>query len=127
MKTDFPPTQTNFHKHELPDEPDRQGELVAAAETLEADEIADLDIPEHRWPKWTPVPPIGLEDDDADIFALVRQGDVLVHHPYESFEVVVDFLRQAAQDPDVVAIKQTLYISGCVARLFYFFNHMQYT
>jgi polyphosphate kinase len=49
-------------------------------------EIADIDIPEQRWPKWTPVAPHGLEDENADIFSLVRQGDVLVHHPYESFD-----------------------------------------
>ena len=73
-------------------------------------ELADLDIPEHRWPKWTPVPPIGLEDDDADIFALVRKGDVLVHHPYESFDHSVErFIEQAAADPKVLAIKQALY------------------
>jgi polyphosphate kinase len=73
-------------------------------------EIADIDIPEQRWPKWTPVAPHGLEDENADIFSLVRQGDVLVHHPYESFDHSVErFIEQAAADPKVLAIKQALY------------------
>jgi polyphosphate kinase len=73
-------------------------------------EIADIDIPEQRWPKWTPVAPHGLEDESADIFSLIRQGDVLVHHPYESFDHSVErFIEQAAADPKVLAIKQALY------------------
>ena len=73
-------------------------------------EIADIDIPEQRWPKWTPVAPHGLEDENADIFGLIRQGDVLVHHPYESFDHSVErFIEQAAADPKVLAIKQALY------------------
>jgi len=55
------------------------------------------------------VPP--LRDAD-DIFAIIREGDVLLHHPYESFETIVDLVTRAAEDPDVLAIKQTLYRAG---------------
>ena len=73
-------------------------------------EIADLDMPELRWPKWNPVAPHGLEDENADIFAMIRAGDILVQHPYESFDHSVErFIEQAAADPKVVAIKQALY------------------
>jgi len=73
-------------------------------------EIADLDVHELRWPKWKPVAPSGLEDEDSDIFSLIREGDLLVHHPYESFDHAVErFIEAAAADPKVLAIKQALY------------------
>ncbi|HLJ12290.1 MAG TPA: polyphosphate kinase 1, partial [Planctomycetaceae bacterium] len=60
---------------------------------------------------FSPRRPAGLEEGD-DIFRTIRKRDVLIHHPYESFQCVVDFLLQAAEDPDVLAIKQTLYRAG---------------
>jgi polyphosphate kinase len=66
---------------------------------------------ELRDESYTPVYPHPLRDSD-DFFETLRERDILLHHPYESFEAVVDFLSQAAEDPNVLAIKQTLYRTG---------------
>ena len=78
--------------------------------------IADLDMPELQPEPWTPVTPPRLllredeEEQGVDTFARIREGDILVHHPYESFTTSVQRLvQQAAEDPDVLTIKMTLY------------------
>ena len=91
---------------------------VTDAEVVEVDGIigiADLkelvldERPDLLWPPFTPRVPERVQDFDGDMFAAIRQKDMLLHHPYETFDMVVRFLAQAARDPDVVAIKQTLY------------------
>ncbi|HZN54831.1 MAG TPA: polyphosphate kinase 1 [Candidatus Polarisedimenticolaceae bacterium] len=71
-----------------------------------------LDRPDLKEPVFHPSVPRALERTDNDIFAAVRAGDILLHHPFHSFTPVLDFLRAAAVDPDVLAIKMTLYRVG---------------
>ncbi len=73
-------------------------------------EVADLDRPELHWPRLVPLAPERIDRDDDDIFAAIRQGDILLHHPYESFDRSVEkFIEDAAADPKVLCIKQSLY------------------
>ncbi len=77
---------------------------ISTLKELVLDERADL-----LWPSFTPRVPERVQDHHGDMFAAIRQKDMLLHHPYETFDMVVRFLEQAARDPDVLAIRQTLY------------------
>jgi polyphosphate kinase len=76
--------------------------------------IASIDRPDLKFTNFVPVVPSTLYPDgkEFDLFSQIKQRDLLVHHPYDSFQPIIDFLRTAAKDPEVLAIKMTLYRTG---------------
>jgi len=95
-------------------EPDDVYEVAGMLDLTALWSIVELDRPDLKSTPWTPVTPPRLippdEDEPVDVFAAIRAGDILVHHPYESFAASIErFITQAADDPDVLTIKQTLY------------------
>ncbi|MBJ3762289.1 RNA degradosome polyphosphate kinase [Maribius pontilimi] len=92
--------------------PVTEEEVVEMEGIIGLADLSELVLPERPdllWPAFTPRVPERVQDHEGDMFAAIRQKDMLLHHPYETFDMVVRFLAQAANDRDVVAIKQTLY------------------
>jgi polyphosphate kinase len=75
-------------------------------------ELCALDRPDLKDKPFTPFVPPSLSEDPDDILSVIRREDILLHHPYESFQPIIDLLQQAAHDPNVLAIKMTLYRVG---------------
>ena len=94
---------------ELHVQPDEVVEVAGLVGVANLSELVLDNRPDLLWPPFQPRVPERVKDHDNDMFAAIKQKDMLLHHPYETFDMVVRFLKQAAADPNVVAIKQTLY------------------
>ena len=106
---DFPAPLREFMIDQL-NVPLARSTIVPGTLGLDAlSEITKLDRDDLLFERYAPRFPERVREQAGDVFAAIRDKDFVIHHPYESFEVVVDFLNQAAADPDVLAIKQTLY------------------
>jgi polyphosphate kinase len=114
VERSMPPATRAVLQRGLGLEPQDVYEISGMLDLTALTRIADLDVPDLQPRPWQPITPVALlppdEDEEADVFAAIRERDILIHHPYESFTTTVQrFIEQAADDPDVLTIKMTLY------------------
>jgi polyphosphate kinase len=109
ISTEAPEALRRVIMEELHVTPDEVVEVTGMIGLADLKELVLDSRHDLLWPSFTPRVPERVQDHDGDMFAAIRQKDMLLHHPYETFDMVVRFLQQAARDPHVLAIKQTLY------------------
>jgi len=108
-----PPMLASFLLQQFALPPEALYKVNGPVNLVRLNALIDLaDAPGLRFPPFEPGWPTGPWQPGAPVFDALRQGDVLLHHPFQGFEPVVDFLRQAVEDPQVLAIKQTIYRTG---------------
>jgi len=109
LSADAPAGLRRLITRELHVEDDEVVEIDGMLGLTDLSELVLNSRPDLLWPSFTPRLPERVRDFDGDMFEAIKQKDMLLHHPYETFDTVVRFLEQAARDPDVVSIKQTFY------------------
>ena len=112
LEADIPDDMEELIRREMGGDDAIVAESSGFLGVADLEQLVDEDRPDLKFPPFNPRFPERIREHGGDCFAAIKTKDIVVHHPYETFDVVVALLKQAAEDPDVVAIKQTLYRAG---------------